>query len=117
MSTDGNGPDGPEFPARVCVECSTLYGHEPSVCRECGAEAFETEPLPGSARLYASTVIRVPGSDHRGQEPFVVGVVDVGNAVRVTARIEGVDDGARPEPDSPLEYVEERDGTFYFRPA
>ena len=114
MSADANGP---EFPARICVDCGTLYGHEPSVCRECGAEAFETELLPGAARLYASTAIRVPGSDHQGQEPFVVGLVDVGNAVRVTARIEGVEADARPEPDSPLEYVERRDGTFYFRPA
>lgn len=107
----------PTFPARTCTECGEQYGHEPSVCRECGAEAFEIEPLPGSARLYASTVIRVPGSDHQGQEPFVVGLVDVADAVRVTARIEGVEDGKRPDPDSPLEYVAERDGTFYFRPA
>jgi uncharacterized OB-fold protein len=107
----------PEFPARACADCGEPYGHEPSVCRECGAEAFETESLPGAARLYASTVIRVPGSDHRGQEPFVVGLVDVGNAVRVTARIEGAEADERPAPDSPLEYVGRRDGTFYFRPA
>lgn len=109
-----------EFPARTCTECGELYGHEPSVCRACGAETFETEPLSGVARLYASTVIRVPGSDHRGQEPFVVGLVDVADAVRVTARIEGVetdDGGERPEPGAPLEYVEQRDGTFYFRLA
>ncbi len=112
--------DGSAFPARVCVDCGTLYGHEPSVCRECGAEAFETEPLSGSARLYASTTIRVPGSDHRGQEPFVVGLVDVADAVRVTARVEGVDgleDGERPEPGAPLEYVERRDGSYFFRPV
>jgi uncharacterized OB-fold protein len=114
MSADEGGT---EFPARACIECDTRYGHEPSVCRECGGESFETEPLPGSARLYASTVIRVPGSDHQGQEPFVVGLVDVAGAVRVTARIEGVEDGERPEPDSPLAYVEEREGTFFFRPA
>ncbi|MEF8791838.1 MAG: OB-fold domain-containing protein [Haloarculaceae archaeon] len=107
----------PEFPARACAECDELYGHEPSVCRACGAESFETEPLPGSARLYASTAIRVPGSDHQGEEPFVVGLVDVGDAVRVTARIEGVDADDRPAPDAPLEYVERREGTFYFRPA
>jgi uncharacterized OB-fold protein len=114
------GEGASEFPARACAECGELYGHEPSVCRECGAEAFETETLSGSARLYASTTIRVPGSDHQGQEPFVVGLVDVADAVRVTARIDGVDaddpDG-RPTPDEPLEYVERRDGTFHFRPV
>lgn len=117
MSASENGTD---FPARACAECGKQYGHEPSVCRECGGESFETESLPGTARLYASTVIRVPGSDHQGQEPFVVGLVDVADAVRVTARIEGVEgveNGERPDPDSPLEYVAERDGTFYFRPA
>jgi len=107
----------PEFPARACSDCGEPYGHEPSVCRECGGESFETDPIPGSARLYASTTIRVPGSDHRGEEPFVVGLVDVDDAARVTARIEGLDEGARPEPGAPLEYVERRDGTFYFRPA
>lgn len=109
-----------EFPARVCADCGELYGHEPSVCRACGAEAFETEKLDGSARLYASTTVRVPGSDHQGQEPFVVGLVDVADAVRVTARLEGVDAAdpeERPGPDNPLEYVGKRDGTFYFRPA
>lgn len=114
------GEDETEFPARACAECGETYGHEPSVCRECGVETFETEPLPGSAQVYASTTIRVPGSDHRGQEPFVVGLVDVADAVRVTARIEGIDAGdpeARPAPGVPLEYVERREGAFYFRPA
>ena len=111
MSADESGP---EFPARACADCGERYGHEPSVCRECGAETFEDHPLPGSARLYASTVIRVPGSDHRGQEPFVVGLVDVADTVRVTARIEADE---RPEPDTPLEYVERREGAFHFRPA
>ncbi|PSQ11697.1 hypothetical protein BRC93_04680 [Halobacteriales archaeon QS_5_70_15] len=114
------GEGAPAFPARACAECGERYGHEPSVCRECGGESFETEPVPGSARLYASTTVRVPGSDHQGQEPFVVGLVDVDDAVRVTARVEpvdGGDPGERPAPDAPLEYVEERDGTFYFRPA
>lgn len=109
----------PEFPARACTDCGELYGHEPSVCRACGAESFETEPLSGSARLYASTVVRVPGSDHQGQEPFVVGLVDVADAVRVTARIRTADDEGeeRPAPGAPLEYVERLDGTFHFRPA
>jgi len=114
------GEGTPEFPARACTECGELYGHEPSVCRECSAESFETEPLSGSARLYASTTIRVPGSDHKGQEPFVVGLVDVADAVRVTARVEGVE-GGDPEdrrgPGAALEYVERRNGAFYFRPA
>jgi len=117
MSTNA---DRPEFPARACAACGELYGHEPSVCRECGGESFETESLPGSARLYASTTIRVPGSDHQGQEPFVVGLVDVADAVRVTARVEGVEgveDGERPEPGAPLAYVERRNGSFHFRPA
>ncbi len=108
------------FPAKRCSACGELFGHPPAVCSACGSEAFGTDELSGEGRLYASTVIRVPGSDHQGQEPFVVGLVDVGadERVRVTARIESTDGtGRHLAPDTPVEFVGRRDDTFVFRPA
>lgn len=103
------------FTAYRCTDCGELYGRSPAACRDCGSETTETEALSGVGRLYASTVVRVPGSDHQGQEPFVVGLVDVGEeeTVRVTARIEGE---RRLAPDSPVAFVESRDDTFVFAP-
>ena len=103
------------FTAYRCDDCGQLYSRCPATCRECGSERFATEKLSGQGRLYASTVIRVPGSDHRGEEPFVVGLVDVGDdeIVRVTARIEGE---RRLPPDTTVTFVASRDGTFVFSP-
>lgn len=103
------------FPAYRCPDCGELYGRSPAACRKCGSERFETVSLPGLGRLYASTVIRVPGSDHQGKEPFVVGLVDVGEdeTVRVTARIQGE---RRLPPETPVAFVDARDGTFVFLP-
>ncbi|WP_224333012.1 Zn-ribbon domain-containing OB-fold protein [Haloprofundus halobius] len=109
-------PSPPRFPATRCPDCSLLYGHEAYVCRECGSETFEEAPLDGNGTVYARTTIRVPGSGQQGKEPFEVAVVDVGGAesVRVTARIE---DNPGVGPDDPVEFVERREGVFYFRAA
>ncbi|QCJ47113.1 Zn-ribbon domain-containing OB-fold protein [Haloprofundus sp. MHR1] len=106
----------PRFPATRCADCGLLYGHEAYICRECGSETFAEAPLDGTGTVYARTTIRVPGSDQQGEEPFEVAVVDVGGeeTVRVTARLE-----ENPElgPDDPVEFVDRRDGVFYFRAA
>lgn len=112
-----DSPDGAAaFPARRCADCDTVYGHRPTVCRECGGETFADHELPGAGTVYASTVVRVPGTAQRGTEPFVVAVVDVGgdDSVRVTARIEC--DGRLP-PETPVEYLGRRDDAFRFRPV
>ncbi|MFB6123226.1 MAG: Zn-ribbon domain-containing OB-fold protein [Haloferacaceae archaeon] len=106
--------DRTAFTARLCVDCGAVYGHPPTVCRECGCETFEDRELSGAGTVYASTVVRVPGAGHQGQEPFTVAVVDVGDgpAVRVTARVEG--DGGLP-PETPVEYLGRRDDAFWFQ--
>ncbi|WP_224447955.1 Zn-ribbon domain-containing OB-fold protein [Haloprofundus salilacus] len=104
----------PSFPAQRCADCGLRYGHGAHVCRQCGSEAFEDAPLSGEGTVYARTTIRIPGSDQQGEEPFEVAVVDVGGAesVRVTARIE---ENPGLGPDDPVEFVERRNGVFYFR--
>lgn len=104
------------FPARRCPDCGAMFGHPPAACRACGEETLETVELTGPGRLYASTVIRVPGADNQGEEPYRVGLVDIGanDVVRVTARIEG---DADPDPEAPVEFVGRRDGAFVFRPV
>lgn len=106
----------PSFPAERCRDCDVRYGHPVYVCRECGSEELEDASVEGSGTVYARTTIRVPGSDHQGEEPFEVAVVDVGeeDTVRVTARIEG---NPGLEPGDRVTYVDRRDGAFYFRPA
>ena len=74
--------------------------------------------LPGRGRLYASTVIRVPSADFQGEEPYRVGLVNIGkdDTIRVTARIEA-DTDLPIDPETPVVFVGRRDGTFVFRLA
>lgn len=104
------------FSAQICANCEVVYGHRPTVCRECGSETFEDHNLSSQGRVYASTVIRVPGSDHQNQEPFSVALVDIGEdlSIRVTARLRSE---KRPDPGTPVEYLGQGGGAFWFRLA
>jgi uncharacterized protein len=106
----------PAFPATTCDACGARYGNPVSVCRECLSEELSATPIDGTGTVYARTTIRVPGSDHRGQEPFDVALVDVGSddPIRVTARLVG-DSG--PEPGDAVRFVERRQGVDYFEPV
>lgn len=101
------------FPATTCVDCGTVYGHPPSICRECRGDRLDTTPVSGRGTVYASTTIRVPGTEHADDAPFAVCVVDVGTdeSVRVTARLVDREDS---EPGDEVQFVERRNGTFYF---
>lgn len=101
------------FPVSRCTECGELYGHSVYACRKCSSESLAEESIDGDGIVYARTTIRVPGSDHQGQEPFEMAIVDVGSGetVRVTGRVLGT-----PElgPGDPVAFSERREGTFYF---
>jgi uncharacterized protein len=106
----------PAFPATTCDTCGAHYGHQVTVCRECLSEELSATPIDGTGTVYARTTIRVPSSDHQGQEPFDVALVDVGadNLVRVTARVQ---DDSGPEPGDTVRFVERRQGVDYFESA
>lgn len=103
-----------EFPAVRCSDCGALYGHPAPACRECGSETFEEHPVAGEGAVYASTVIRVPGADHQGEEPFEVILVDLPEGIRVTGRIEGVADLSLGDE---VVFQAEQEGTFFFEPS
>lgn len=103
------------FPVRVCSDCESVYGHPPRVCRECGSETFEDETRSPRSQVYASTVVRVPGADHQGEEPFTVALIDIDGPqrVRITGRIDGEE---RLPPGSEVVYLRREGETYWFRP-
>lgn len=116
-----------EFPLQQCKPCGAVSGHSATRCRTCGGRSFQTVHIPGSGHIYASTTVRVPDSDFLGEEPFIVAVVDLSDAVergvgrepasepvRVTARIrENVDVRIGDS----VVYDGCSDGIFWFDPA
>ncbi len=92
-----------------CRGCGAVSLPPRSVCRRCQMDRLDWVEMPTQGRLVAFTCIHVGRSftlaegfdrDH----PYCVGVVELENGVRLTARITGVD-AAHPEQiriDSPV---------------
>ena len=103
-----------QFPATKCGDCGDIYGHHVSVCRECHSEQLDSHFISGQGTVYATTTIRVPSTDFESEAPYDVCIIDVGTdeSVRVTARLT---DCETPNPGDTVQFVEQHNGTFYFK--
>ena len=84
-----------------CRKCGILYAPPRPICIKCHGSEMEWVELKGKGKLAAFTCISVgppfmmaEGYDRKN--PYISGVVELAEGVRVDARIEGVD-GTRPE--------------------
>jgi uncharacterized OB-fold protein len=102
-----------EFIAKQCASCEATFGHQPVVCRECLSDEFTHVSLGSVGTVYASTTIHVPPTTFVGDEPYMIGIIEIGKeeSVRVTGRIKGLTD---VDPGDELKYEGESDGIFYF---
>ena len=76
------------LPARRCTECGKLSVNA-TTCRFCGAEGGEAVSLSGRGRLVSWTVIRVPPARYAADAPYAVGLLELVEGPRITARVEG----------------------------
>lgn len=79
-----------------CNKCNTLFAPPRGICTKCYSSDMEWVEMKGKGKLLAYTVIYVgaPIMIQRGydrKKPYVSGVVELDEGVRVDARIEGVD--------------------------
>jgi uncharacterized protein len=79
-----------------CPECGELSLPPRPICPHCFSAAPEWAEMPTRGRLAAFTAIYVPPSGPAAQgfdrqHPYLVGVVDLENGLRITARILGPD--------------------------
>jgi uncharacterized OB-fold protein len=84
-----------------CKKCGVLSVPPRSICIKCHSSEMEWVEMRGEGRLAAFTSIAVgpPFMIREGYDrkhPYVCGVVELEEGVRVVARIEGVD-GTKPE--------------------
>ncbi len=79
-----------------CNKCGALFAPPRGICTKCYSSDMKWVELKGKGKLLAYTVIYVgaPIMIQRGYDrknPYVSGVVELDEGVRVDARIEGVD--------------------------
>jgi len=84
-----------------CRRCGSLFVPPRPICTKCHSSEIEWVEIKGKGRLAAFTCIAIgpPFMIEEGynrKHPYVCGVVDLEEGVRVVARIEGFD-GTRPE--------------------
>jgi len=84
-----------------CQKCGALFVPPRSICIKCHGTEMEWVEMKGKGKLAAFTCIAIgppfmikEGYDR--QHPYVSGVVQLEEGLRVVARIEGVD-GSKPE--------------------
>jgi hypothetical protein len=82
--------------ASRCQQCGTLHLPPRAICPKCHGEALTWTEVAGRGRLAAFTsVYIVPtamGAEGYGREnPYVAGIVELDEGVKISARILGVD--------------------------
>ena len=74
---------------RRCAGCGRLSLAGARPCPFCGAEGGEAVPLSGRGRLVSWTVIRVAPGRYAAEAPYAVGLLQLEEGLRLTARLEG----------------------------
>ncbi len=74
---------------RRCAECAKIAVDGKRPCPFCGSQGGTPVPLSGRAQLLSWTVIRVAPARFAAEAPYTVGVLELDEGPRLTARIEG----------------------------
>lgn len=79
-----------------CTRCGTVFLPPRPICTGCYSREMEWVEMPDTGRLAAFTCITIGppamlAEGYNRKNPYSSGVVEVGDGVRVDARIEGID--------------------------
>lgn len=82
------GPPKLRLVAMKCASCGQLSPWwEKHHCYKCGGGELTEEPLAGGGELTNYTVVYYPPRDFLGQEPYVVGHIDMDEGVVMPAPV------------------------------
>ena len=81
-----------ELVAQRCGSCDGFVWYPREACPHCLSADLRWEPLAGTGTIYTFNVMRKPGNPMMGDEvPYVVGLVDLDEGIRMTTNIVGAD--------------------------
>ena len=73
--------------ASKCRKCSKIYFPPRPLCSECRGREFDMTVLPNEGKVYTFTVIHVGTAQFADEVPYVVGIIELTNGVKITAQI------------------------------
>jgi len=75
----------------MCAECGKVFFPRGAVCPGCGSADLEEVKLRETGRVVTWTVVRNPPAGYEKYSPFVVGLVELDDGVRVLSQIVDVE--------------------------
>jgi hypothetical protein len=79
----------PVLQGRRCADCGKLSVDQGKPCPFCGSQGGSAVALSGRGRLISWTVIRVAPGRYASEAPYAVGLVELDEGLRLTARLSG----------------------------
>lgn len=79
------------FEAGKCTKCGKIVFPFRLICPKCGHREFDTVKLPDTGKIVSYTVIRVAPSQFTDQQPYALGIAELGDDVKVLAQIADCD--------------------------
>ncbi len=73
-----------------CEGCNALYAIPKPLCIKCGSKKLSWIPLKGVGKLASYTVVHVPHPRFQNEAPYILGVVELEEGVKLLARIKNV---------------------------
>jgi len=74
-----------------CRKCGKIHLPPRPLCDECFSERFEWTEIPQRGKLLTYTIIDVAPPQFQEMTPYVVGIVQLGNGLRIPGMIKNVD--------------------------
>ena len=74
-----------------CKKCGAVYFPPRKICVKCGSDEMEEYDLPHGGKLISWSVVRYPPREFEEFAPYIVGLVELDDGLRVIAQIVDVD--------------------------
>jgi len=75
--------------ATKCKKCSTEYYPPRMDCPTCISSEMEWIEISAQGKLAAYTEIHIPPEHFTGSEPYIIGLIELSNGLRIMGRILG----------------------------
>jgi len=72
---------------KKCGKCGRTFFPPRTVCSECGSRDLQDAKLSERGKVLTYTVIRSPPAEYERYAPYVVGIVELKDGVRVLSQI------------------------------
>lgn len=73
-----------------CLKCGKIHLPPRPLCDNCLSQEFEWIPISGKGKLLTYTVIHIAPQQFQNLTPYIVGIVQLGNCLKIPGIVQGV---------------------------